>query len=147
MTNIENDPTSPRSKSRVWLLLIAGILMFGAAGWLAYPLVLRPDTPVQLASTSFCTPGSVRVYPTTDSGVALFVDSPAPNLVQVDVWDAFHHRRLYQQVTLKGSGAQFAMWGDFMYRYRRIDVTLRNGGTCTVSAEVLSDLNHAHGWK
>jgi len=88
----------------------------------------------------------VIVRPTTDHGVALEVTAPGPNFVQVDVSDAFNHRRLFQQVTPKGGGAEFALWGDYMFRYKRIDVALRNGGTCTVSDGVLDELNRAHGW-
>ena len=135
-----------RIRSRGWLLPLAvAALILGAIGFLIYSA--RPAPAMQLTSSGVCAPGVVRVAPTTESGVALFVTSPAPNLVQVDVWDAFRHRRLYQQVTAKGSGAEFAMWGDFMYRYRQIDVTLRNGGVCSVSSDVLSELNRAHGWK
>jgi hypothetical protein len=135
-----------RLKLRLWLLpVVTAAVIFTGIGFLIYPA--QPAQAAQLASSGTCAPGVVRVAPTTESGVALFVSSPAPNLVQVDVWDAFRHRRLYQQVTAKGSGAEFAMWGDYMYRYRQIDVTLRNGGVCSVSSDVLAELNSAHGWK
>ena len=137
-----------RSKSRVWLLVAAAVVILVAVGFLAYPaLVSRPVATVQLTGAPICDPGSVRVSPTAESGVALFVTAPGPNFVQIDVRDAFNHRRLFQQVTAKSSGAEFAMWGDHMFSYRQIDVKLRNGGTCTVGDSVLSELNRAHGWK
>lgn len=134
-------------KTHVALLVVVSALMFGAIGFLIYPSQPSTDTVTVAQPLNVCSADAVRVFPTTESGVTLFVDSVAPNVITIDVWDAFHHRRLSQQVTMKGSGARFSMWGDFMYSYRKIDVTERNGGTCTVGLGVLRELNQAHGWK
>lgn len=141
-------PVVHRSKTYVWLWILIAALLLSAVGVIAY--MTRETQAVTVAQTSngvkLCDPGAVEVYPTTESGVTLFVHSVAPNVLTVDVWDAFNHRRLTQQVTLKGEGARFSMWGDFMFRYRRIEVTAQHGGVCTVSADVINRLNKAQGW-
>jgi hypothetical protein len=87
----------------------------------------------------------VTVNSMTRNGVSLDVTAPGPNFVQVDVWNGSEHRRDFQQVAPRGSGASFAMW-DFYYKFDQININLRNGGLCAVPQGVLDELNRAHGW-
>ncbi|HEY0577522.1 MAG TPA: hypothetical protein VGD73_25750 [Pseudonocardia sp.] len=135
-------PVETRHTTR-WVITSAVIVAVVAGGYVAWTQS-TPTSPA--AATRTCDPDMVTVHPTADSGVALFITAPGPNFVQVDVRDAFNHRRLFQQVPPRSSRAEFALWGDFMYRYRQIDVNLRTGGTCTVAESVLNELNRAHGW-
>jgi hypothetical protein len=100
------------------------------------------DTPT---ATRMCDSDTVTVHSMTHDGVSLGVTAPGPNVVQVDVWNGIEHRRNFQQVTLKDSGASFAMW-DFSYKFSQIDIDLRIGGPCTVPHGVLAELNRANGW-
>jgi len=147
-------PTQRRLHPLVWAMLLAAALslLTGALatavhlGWVDNPLQRTAPEPVA-TSAPVCDPGMVIVRPTTINGVSLEVDGQGSRMVQIDVWSSGSHRRLYQQ-TPGGAGAQFALWGDHMYSYSRIDVRLMfDGSTCTVSDSVIDELNRAHGWR
>lgn len=122
-------PGRRRGKSSLAVIL-SGLALSGcgvtAAGDPATPVVSR-----------ICPAGMVTVQPMAVGGVSLRVQVSGPDLVQVDVWTAFEHRRLHQQVTKNGSGANFAAW-NFNSAIRRIEVTTRAGGTCEVPAAVIA---------
>jgi hypothetical protein len=96
-------------------------------------------------ATLRCDSGLVAVHSMTHDGVTINVTAPGPNVVQVDVWNSYEHRRDVQQVTLKDSGASFAMW-DFPGTFDRIDIDARSGGLCSIPRGVLDELNRANGW-
>jgi hypothetical protein len=120
------------------LAIVAAVVMLSSTH-------TTPVTAETAPSARLCDPDLVTVHSMTHNGVALGVTAPGPNVVQIDVWNSFEHRRYFQQVTLRNSGASFAMW-DFTYKFQRIDVELKTGGTCTVPAGVLDELNRANGW-
>jgi hypothetical protein len=148
---VEPPPPAPKRRVATWWVAI-GVVVAGLVAtvwvfrepitWAVTSHSYATETP---STTRMCDSDMVTVHSMTHNGVSLGVTAPGPNFVQVDVWNSFEHRRDFQQVTLKGSGASFAMW-DFSYKFDKIDIDLRTGGSCTVPQGVLAELNRADGW-
>lgn len=97
-------------------------------------------TPAVTVNPGECDPATVTIHPMSLDGVSLRVAVPGPDRVQIDVWDTFEHRRLSQQVSIRGGGADFALWS-FNGDFERIEVASKSGGTCEISQGVLDELN------
>lgn len=146
---VEPQPPAPKRHVAARVAAAVGVAaVLAGAGFFAHQHLTGTGTAATAeAATSMpaCDPNLVTVHPVTHNGVALGVTASGPNVVQIDVWNTFEHRRYFQQVTARGDGASFAMW-DFRYTFDRIDVTLKTGGTCTVTAGILDELNRVNGW-
>jgi hypothetical protein len=140
--DIDPQPPGPEPKNRrwMWAIPIAVTAVVGVGVALAH-VAPTADT----ATPGVCGTDWLTVRPTTFNGVALNVAIPGPDTVTVDLWGSFdEHRRLDQQVTAGSGGASFVAW-DFQYKIETIDVSLKNGAHCAVSASILGQLNTANG--
>jgi hypothetical protein len=117
------------------------VVALGTAGYLFRGDLIAYSNPAATASgTQYCDAGMVTVHSMTHDGVTLGVAAPGPDVATVDVWNSPEHRRMVQQLTSKETGTSFALW-NFAGFFDRIDVSTRTGSWCTVSQNVLNELN------
>ena len=68
-------------------------------------------------ATLRCDSGLVAVHSMTHDGVTINVTAPGPNVVQVDVWNSYEHRRDAQQRPVRAAAEQLG--GSSGRRHRR----------------------------
>ncbi|HEX4393314.1 MAG TPA: hypothetical protein VH084_17495 [Mycobacterium sp.] len=123
------------------LLILAAVIAAGTAALVLMSIGLShwmaPSPVAPVRSGSACAANAVAAYPNGDDGVSIFVHTPGPDLIQVDVYGAVHGR-LRQQVPAGYGGAKFYLRRD----WPRGDITVSSKGlgTCTVPAPAADDL-------